>query len=115
MVYYSKMFVLIKGIKYSIKYMTKSDYEKKFGRTCDANFSGSKRELTFKSDQIKKDTIMHEVIHAFYDSLLLNSCHNIDIEDQEEIFCELISTHYTDIGKITNNIYKYLKEQNAKN
>jgi len=104
------MIVLIKGIKYKVILFTEALYEKKFGKDCDAAFCGDKRELRFKDSDTSKATIMHETIHAFYDSLLLNSVTDLKIDDQEEIFCELISEHYSDIGRITNEIHKFLKE-----
>lgn len=104
------MEILIKGVKFRVILETKKDYIKKHGDGSYAHLDKLKKCLAFRQDHISKKIIMHEVMHGYINACHLASCSDISMDDFEEIVCELIEEHYSDIGKTTNQIYKYLKE-----
>ena len=104
------MVILIKGIKYKVKLLKKGDYQKK-DKNSFAHVNRELREIVFRDDHIKKTTIIHAVVHAFINSLHLNSCNDLTLEDFEEIICEMLEDHLMDINTISNQILSFLKEQ----
>lgn len=105
------MVIFIKGIKFKVVLLNKHEYQKKHTPSNYAHFDKESRELVFREDYIKKNIIIHEVTHAFIGSLHLGSCHDISIEDFEEIICEMMEDHILDINRISNEILRFLKEQ----
>lgn len=103
------MTVMIKGILYRVKLLKKADYVKKH-RESYAHVNRESREILFRDDHIKKTTVIHEVTHAFINSLHLGSCNEITLEDFEEIICEMLEDHLLDINKVSNEILAFLKE-----
>lgn len=104
------MKVVIKGVQYKIKLLKKPEYDKKFRGTY-AHLNKETREIVFTTEHVKKNIIIHEVTHAFINSLHLGSCDSITIEDFEEIICEMLEDHLMDINKISNQILRFLKEE----
>lgn len=103
------MTVIIKGIKYKVKLLTKLEYIKN-NKGSYAHVDRETREIQFRDDHIKKTTIVHEVTHAFINTLCLGSCNELTLEDFEEIICEMMEDHLMDINKVSNEILSYLKE-----
>ena len=109
------MIVEIKGIKYKVKLLKKADYIKKYKDNSYAHVDREDREILFRDDKINKKYVIHEVTHAFINSLHLGSCNELTLDDFEEIICELMEDHIGDIQNISNMIYKHLKEQTSGN
>ena len=105
------MIVLIKGIKYKVKVLNKEKYIKLHKNDSLAHVNREEREILFRNDHIKKNIVIHEVVHAFINSIHLGSCNEITLEDFEEIICEMMEDHLMDINKVSNEILKFLKEQ----
>lgn len=104
------MEIIIKGVKYKVTLETKKEYIKKHTDGSYAHLDKLTKTLAFRTDHISKKIIMHEVMHAYINACHLASCNDISMDDFEEIVCELVEEHHSDIGKTTNQIYKYLKE-----
>lgn len=104
------MVVLIKGIKYKVKLLTKEKYTKIY-KDSYAHVNRETREIIFRDDKISKKITIHEVTHAFINSLHLGSCNELTLEDFEEIICEMLEDHLMDINKVVNTVFSYLKEQ----
>lgn len=104
------MVVLIKGIKFSIKLLSKKDYIKKHSDKEYAHLDRYTKQLVFRQDFITKRIVIHEVTHAFIATLGLGSCNELSVEDFEEIICEMLEDHLMDINKVSNEILGYLKE-----
>ena len=105
------MIVLIKGIKYRIILLDKAKYIKLIKDTSLAHLNREDRTLVFRKDHIKKNIVIHEVVHAFINSLHLGSCNDLSMEDFEEIICEMMEDHLLDINKISNEVLSFLKEE----
>lgn len=103
------MDILIKGIKFKVILLDKKSYIKKHTNNSYAHCDRVDRTLVFRKDHIKKNTIVHEVTHAFINSLHLGSCDDITISDFEEIICEMLEDHLMDINKVSNQILSFLK------
>jgi len=106
------MKIIIKGIPYKVILFSNVEFIKVHSDASVAMHVGT-RELHFREDHIKKNVIIHEVTHAFINSLCLGSCSNISLEDFEEIICELMEDHLMDINRISNEILTYLKDTKA--
>ena len=104
------MIVQIKGIKYTIKLMKKADYVIKFPSSM-AIMHRHDREITFRDDHVKLSTIIHEVTHAFINTLCLGSCNELSLEDFEEIICEMLEDHIIDIQTVSKDILKFLQKK----
>ena len=105
------MIVLIKGIKYRIILLDKAKYIKLIKDTSLAHLNREDRTLVFRKDHIKKNIVIHEVVHAFINSLHLGSCNDLSMEDFEEIICEMMEDHLLDINKISKEVLSFLKEE----
>lgn len=103
------MKVYIKGIEYRVQLLEKCKFEKTHGKDI-AYLDKETRELLFRKDYIKKNVVIHEVTHAFINSLHLGSCSDLTINDFEEIICEMMEDHIDDIKRLSNQIFAYLKE-----
>lgn len=107
------MIVTIKGIQYKVKLFSKVEFIKKHSDESLAMHLCN-RELHFREDHIQKNIVIHEVTHAFINTLCLGSCNNISLDDFEEIICELMEDHLMDINKVSNQILSYLKSPKKK-
>ena len=103
------MVVIIKGIKYNVRILSKKSYTKKYSNSY-AHVNRDSREIIFRDDHIKKTTVIHEVTHAFINTLCLGSCNDLTLEDFEEIICEMLEVHLMDINRVSNEILSFLKE-----
>ena len=104
------MDVLIKGVKYKVKLLSKAAFIKKHTDTDLAFLEKESKTLVFRKDQIKKNIVIHEVTHCFIDSLGLGSCNDLSINDFEEIICEMMELHLMDINSVSNEVMAYLKD-----
>jgi len=109
MPYNGTMIVLIKGIEYKVKLLSKTQYIKLMKDTSLAHLNREDRTLMFRKDHIKKNIVIHEVVHAFINPLHLGSCNELTLEDFEEIICEMLEDHLLDINKVSNTILSFLK------
>ena len=100
--------VIIKGVKYTVKVFEKEAYLKLLKDSL-AHVDTEAMEIIFREDHIKKNIVVHEVTHAFINSLGLGSCNDLSIEDFEEIICEMMEHHLMDINRISNTILSFLK------
>ena len=104
------MEIYIKGVRFLVKLESRKEYIKNHTDGSYAHLDKVKKTLTFRNDHVSKKIVMHEVVHAFINACHLGSCNDISMEDFEEIVCEMMEEHYHDIGKTTNEIYRFLKE-----
>ena len=101
--------VMIKGVRYTVKVFEKVAYLKLLKDSL-THVDTEALEIIFREDHIKKNIIVHEVTHAFINSLGLGSCNDLSLEDFEEIICEMMEHHLMDINKLSNSILSFLKE-----
>jgi len=103
------MVIGIKGVSYKIRLLSKAAFIKKYKDEDVALLDKSSRTMIFRKDHIKKNIVIHEVVHSFIDSLHLASCSDISLHDFEEIICEMLEVHLMDINRTANEIMAYLK------
>jgi len=103
------MKVLIKGIKFKVKLLTKEKYMDKYGNKQLAHVEPDSRVIIFRNDHVKKNIVIHEITHAFIASLGLGSCNELTLDDFEEIICEMMEDHLMDINRVSNEVMKFLK------
>ena len=73
--------------------------------------SSEHRQLVFRDDHIKKNIVVHELVHAFIAALHLGSCNDLSLEDFEEIICEMMEDHLLEINSMANKIMRHLEEE----
>ena len=105
------MVVIIKGIKFKVKLLTKKAYCTKYSKDHLAHVNSETRSIIFRDDHIKKNIVVHELVHAFIAALHLGSCNDLSLEDFEEIICEMMEDHLLEINSMANKIMKHLKEE----
>lgn len=105
--------VSIKGLDYTVQLLDKNKFEKVHGKDL-AYLDKTKRQFCFRKDHVEKTTVIHEVTHAFINSLHLGSCNELTLEDFEEIICEMLEDHLLDISRISNQIYRHLRSFNVR-
>jgi len=105
------MVILIKGVKFTIKLLSKENYVKSHAVATDSYAYVNKydRTIVFRKDYVRKNIVVHEVTHAFINACHLSSCNDLSVEDFEEIVCEMMEDHIEDIIKVSNTILKYLQ------
>ena len=99
----------IKGYPYKIYLLDQIQYIKKHKDNSLAHLHKTDKEIVFRKDHISKKIVIHEVTHAFLNQCHLGSCDNLDVEDFEEIVCEMMEDHIQDIIKCSNEIYAELR------
>ena len=102
--------VQTKGIDYKIKLMKVEEYKLKFPGSM-AHVHRYDREIIFRDDHVKLSTIIHEVCHAFINTLCLGSCTDLSVDDFEEIICEMMEDHIIDIQTVSKDILKFLQKK----
>jgi len=100
----------IKGYPYKVYLLEPKKYILKHKDNSLAHVHKHEKEIVFRKDHVDKKIVIHEVTHAFLNQCHLGSCDNLDVEDFEEIVCELMEDHIQDILSCSNEIYKELKE-----
>lgn len=69
------------------------------------------RTINFRGPKVSKDTIAHELMHAFlsYRRFTTKSWNRM-----EENYCEVIGKHYDRLYKLTNKIYNKLNSRSSR-
>lgn len=85
-------------------------YEKQFGKDSDAITEISPRYLNFRDDAFNKDVVGHELMHAYFKYLHLDSVETPKIYDIEEIISSWIGYNFEKFYHKANLIYSSLLE-----
>jgi hypothetical protein len=101
---------IIKGERWTIKFYTKKVFwevwEGQEG-VCHYNHSIGYRTINFKTHNLNKDTIAHELFHAYFS---YKETRGKTYAQVEEIACEEVGKRYKRIYQLTNKIYKRYKK-----
>lgn len=102
--------ISIRGVTWTVRLYNPRSYVKINGDDSRAITHLAEREIHCRQDYLDLVTLRHEVIHA-----LIDSSHHIssdlDQDKFEEMVCEIVSEHYYDIGKWSEEIQKrFLRE-----
>lgn len=99
----------IKGLNWHLSIQEDAQYDKVHGNESDGICIPADRHIYIRKSALNIETILHELGHAYYHSCLIYTA-DITVADVEEIFCEIISVHATEMVKISREIYKYMNQ-----
>ena len=103
------MNIQIQGENWIVEVIETDRFIKKCGDGIAGITDTVNKQILFCEDDFNKETIAHELAHAYFSCTCTTSAH-LDSEQMEEIWCELIAKYAATIVRQTNKIYKELKE-----
>jgi hypothetical protein len=98
--------VLGKG--WRLQVITPQQYEARFDKQSVGITLSTKKEIYLPADHVTLEVILHEIAHAFFDEVCAHAA-DLEGEQMEEIACDLIAKHATEMLKIASRIYKRAK------
>jgi hypothetical protein len=97
-----KVFVL--GKKWTVKVLGPVAYERRLGGGSHGISFMEDREIFVRRSPVMKETLIHELVHAYANELSLVEL-NLDLDDQiEEFFCELFAKYGEEILSHTKKV-----------
>lgn len=97
----------IKGKKWAIYLLNKTEYERKHGDGSMAMTDFDHKTIDFRKDCVEFITVIHEIMHVFYDELCLSSA-SISEDDVEEIMAVFISKNNLPLLALSFEVYEKL-------
>lgn len=93
---------------WSVYFMTKKQYHKKYGPGTLAMTETDDREIYFRRDKFASETIRHELFHAYLQEY---STHTLDLtcDQMEELCCDVASKHAEDLISKSKELIHALK------
>ncbi len=101
--------IKIKDIEWKVILLEDKDFDEKYEDTEGATERGE-LEIYFKKSGINKNTILHELMHAYVASCHVNSLPDLTHEQMEELCAEIIEYHIHDILRKSSYILKKLQK-----
>lgn len=101
----NKVHVKIKDVEWTAYLLSDATYKRRMGSDSRALTDIERREIYFSKKYLDFETVVHEVIHALYESAMTVSA-DLTAAQVEEVFCELLGSHYFQIGMYANQIMK---------
>ena len=67
------------------------------------------KEIHFNEEELTLVVVKHELVHCFYAALCVEAA-QLTLDQQEEVFCELIANHGDRILRLARTLYRELKK-----
>jgi hypothetical protein len=100
------MKIFIKGRRWNIKCLSDRAYVAKCGEKSSGTAILEDRQIYLKRSDLKKEIVMHEIIHGYCYELFLVDL-GLNKTQAEEFFCELFSNHAQEILRDANKVFSY--------
>lgn len=94
---------------WTLRVLPKSKYKKKHGIDSIGITDANKRRIDISPFGTDKETIIHELVHAYFAELCLHST-DLDNDNLEEVFAELLSKRGLELLKLADKLYKKITE-----
>lgn len=104
----------ILGKPWKIRVLTARSYVKTHGKGSLACTETLKREIDLHPDGMDRETVVHEIGHAYIAELGTSSAVMISIEALEEVFCEILAKFGFEILATSSEIYHKLNAASVK-
>jgi hypothetical protein len=104
--------ILVLGQKWQIYLVDEDDYIRRFGDTDAAHANPSEQTIYFNEGELSRDTVVHELCHAFYSELCVGSA-SVTPEQVEEIFCDMFGKHGDRILRLGRRLYKEFRDESG--
>lgn len=95
------------GKTWTMHSRSRKDYKRQNGNDSVAITNMNKRRIDISPDGIDKETIIHELLHAYMAELCIGSA-DLDNDNLEEIFAELLSKRGHELLKLASSLKKQL-------
>lgn len=105
--------ITILNKSWTIRLISKKRFKRKHG-DFHAITATHKRYIDLKPKHADLETIIHELFHAYYYELCLDSTTKLTLADQEEIFAELMAHYGRDLLDLAERIERTIQVQGAK-
>lgn len=93
------------GKEWLLRVLKKKKYAKKRGKDSVAITIAYKRRIDVHESGTDVETIIHELVHAYFHELCLDSCQEISVGDLEEIYAEMMSKFGREILNLADAIH----------
>lgn len=98
------------GKEWQLKVLSAKKYVNKHGYDSLAVTLGWKRKIFVHGEGVDKETLIHELLHAYLHELCLKSTNHITPEDLEEIFCEFLSKWGRELLDLADSLLVMIEE-----
>lgn len=102
--------VKIMSKKWTIKFLSKDKYKRRNGKDSLGITYSDKRKIEFSPEGTNKETIAHELVHAYLAEIGTH-CLNLDEDSMEEMCAELFSKRGHEILKLSSTIFNIVKSK----
>lgn len=99
----------INGDKWYVVVLEEEEFHQRFGHQAAVTLPDLKCIFINDDEEITKETLRHELCHAWYSAMPLKSAH-LTPDQVEEVFCEMIARYGVVLFKQVNYLYQELKE-----
>jgi len=93
---------------WKVKRYSDKVYFSRFGSDSHGQSDQEAREISIRESSLNKETILHELVHAYEMELGLVEL-ELDEDQMVEFFCELFARHGEDIVKLSSEIFLFFK------
>lgn len=101
------------GYWWTVRLLTKRQYHKRNGKDSLACTKAWKRRIDLSPRGMDKETLCHEVVHAFLSEKLIWGL-DLDAAHMEEVYCELLAKRGYEMLKLVDDLFLRLKLLSAK-
>jgi hypothetical protein len=107
----ARTFVQVKNETWHCYLWKTKQYDKKWGKDSAAITLINDKEIHFRDDyEFNPETIAHELVHAYWTTLHLDSTKEMNIDKIEEIVASFIGKNFIDFYSDTLHVYNELKK-----
>lgn len=98
--------VVVRGMVTKVYLQSPKNYYKHAPKNSVAYIDWESRTIYFQTGDISKETIRHELTHAFIKASFTEQIPNLSLEQIEEVFCEVVSHFGPTIISMANKMHK---------
>lgn len=104
---YPQMKFQIKGIPWKLRVLPPDVYAKYHGRNSHGITLFSEHRIDVEAHSFNMTTVCHELGHAYFSSCMTDSA-DLDSRATEEIFCEILGNHGSELVNLARKILRKL-------
>jgi hypothetical protein len=98
------------GKEWQLKVLSSKKYVNKHGYDSLAVTLGWKRKIFVHGEGVDKETLIHELLHAYLHEMCLKSSNDISTDDLEEIFCEFLSKRGRELLDLADSLLVMIEQ-----
>jgi len=94
---YIQLETYIMGKEWTVRVLSDKYFKKKNGGGAAAVTKVHKRRIELRPKFLDRETIVHELVHAYLYELCIHSTNDMSLADLEEVFAELMAKRGTEL------------------